>query len=78
MVNITSESRYMDLLNEFPLLKTDLVRLNPKFTFLVTQMGKISLWEANLEEVSKHAEMSIDETVKLFQDLIDSYGMDLD
>ena len=52
MVNVTSESKYMDLLNEFPLLKTDLVRLNPKFTFLVTQMGKISLWEANREEVS--------------------------
>ena len=73
MVDITSESKYMDLLNEFPLLKTDLVRLNPKFTFLVTQMGKISLWEANLEEVSERAEMSVDETVSLFQELIDSY-----
>ena len=73
MVKVTSESKYMDLLNEFPLLKTDLVRLNPKFTFLVTQMGKISLWEANLEEVSERAEMSVDETVSLFQELIDSY-----
>jgi len=73
MVNVTSESKYMDLLNEFPLLKTDLVRLNPKFTFLVTQMGKISLWEANLEEVSERAEMSVDETDSLFQELIDSY-----
>ena len=63
----------MDLLNEYPLLKTDLVRLNPKFTFLVTQMGKISLWEANLEEVSLRAEMNVDETVNLFQNLIDSY-----
>lgn len=73
MVEVTRESKYMDLLNEYPLLKTDLVRLNPQFTFLVTQMGKISLWEANLEEVSQRAEMSVDETVKLFQDLIDSY-----
>lgn len=73
MVKVTSESKYMDLLNEYPLLKTDLVRLNPKFTFLVTQMGKISLWEANLEEVSLRAEMNVDETVNLFQNLIDSY-----
>lgn len=73
MVKVSPESKYMDLLNEFPLLKTDLVRLNPKFTFLVTQMGKISLWEANLEEVSERAEMSVDETVQLFQDLINSY-----
>ena len=73
MVKVTSDSKYMDLLNEYPLLKTDLVRLNPKFTFLVTQMGKISLWEANLEEVSERAEMSVDETVQLFQDLINSY-----
>ena len=73
MVEVTSKSKYMDLLNEYPLLKTDLVRLNPQFTFLVTQMGKISLWEADLEEVSQRAEMSVDETVKLFQDLIDSY-----
>ena len=42
MIKVTSDSKYMDLLNEYPLLKTDLVRLNPKFTFLVTQMGKIS------------------------------------
>lgn len=73
MVKVTSESKYMDLLNEYPLLKTNLVRLNPKFTFLVTQMGKISLWEANLEEVSLRAEMNVDETVNLFQNLIDSY-----
>ena len=73
MVKVTSESKYMDLLNEYPLLKTDLVRLNPQFTFLVTQMGKISLWEADLEEVSERAEMSVDETVALFQNLIDSY-----
>ena len=63
----------LGILNEYPLLKTDLVRLNPKFTFLVTQMGKISLWEANLEEVSLRAEMNVDETVNLFQNLIDSY-----
>ena len=73
MIKVTSDSKYMDLLNEYPLLKTDLVRLNPKFTFLVTQMGKISLWEANLEEVSLRAEMNVDETVNLIQNLIDSY-----
>ncbi|AMK15387.1 hypothetical protein [Methanobrevibacter olleyae] len=73
MVEVTRETKYMDLLNEYPLLKTDLVRLNPKFTFLVTQMGKISLWEANLKEVSEKAKMNVDDTVNLFKDLIDSY-----
>ena len=73
MAEVTAESKYMDLLNEYPLLKTDLVRKNPKFRFLVTPMGKISLWEADLLEVSQRAEMSVDETVLLFQELIDSY-----
>lgn len=73
MVEITSKSKYMDLLNAYPLLKTDLVRKNHKFKFLVTPMGKISLWEANLEEVSESVQMSVDETVELFQELIDSY-----
>lgn len=73
MVEVTAESKYMDLLNEYPLLKTDLARANPKFEFLVTQMGKISLWESNLLEVSQRAEMTVDETVNLFQELIDSY-----
>ncbi|MBQ2665281.1 hypothetical protein [Methanobrevibacter sp.] len=73
MAEVTGESKYMDLLNEYPLLKTDLVRKNPKFEFLVTQMGKISLWEANLAEVSERAEMTVDETVSLFKELIDSY-----
>ncbi|MDO5859469.1 hypothetical protein [Methanobrevibacter sp.] len=73
MIEVTAESKYMDLLNEFPLLKTDLVKKNHKFRFLVTPMGKISLWEANLEEVSEHVEMSVDETVLLFSELISSY-----
>jgi hypothetical protein len=36
-------------------------------------MGKISLWESNLAEVSEKAEMSVDETVLLFNELINSY-----
>ena len=73
MVEVTAESKYMDLLNAYPLLKRDLARKNWKFEFLVTQMGKISLWEANLAEVSERAEMSVEETVSLFRELIDSY-----
>lgn len=73
MVEVTSESKYMDLLNEYPLLKTDLARANPKFEFLVTPMGKISLWEANLAKVSEKAEMSVEDTVSLFSELIKSY-----
>lgn len=73
MVEVTSDSKYMDLLNEYPLLKTDLVRKNYKFKFLVTPMGKISLWESNLAEVSEKAEMSVEETVLLFNELIGSY-----
>lgn len=73
MVDVTSKSKYMDLLNEYPLLKTDLAHANPKFEFLVTQMGKISLWEADLEEVSQRAELSVDETVILFRELISKY-----
>lgn len=73
MVEVTAESKYMDLLNEFPLLKTDLVKRNHKFKFLVTPMGKISLWEANLKEVSERADMDVDETVSLFSELINSY-----
>ncbi|WP_298502201.1 hypothetical protein [uncultured Methanobrevibacter sp.] len=73
MVEVTSKSKYMDLLNAYPLLKTDLVRKNHKFKFLVTPMGKISLWEADLEEVSENTDLSVNETVKLFKELINSY-----
>lgn len=73
MVEVTCESKYMDLLNEYPLLKTDLVKKNHKFKFLVTPMGKISLWEATLAEVSEKAELSVDETVTIFNELINSY-----
>ena len=73
MIEINAESKYMDLLNKYPLLKTDLVKNNHKFKFLVTPMGKISLWETNLAEVSEKAEMSVDETVSLFSNLINSY-----
>jgi len=73
MVEITADSKYMELLNAYPLLKRDLAKRNWKFEFLVTPMGKISLWEANLAEVSKKAELSVEETVAIFNDLINSY-----
>ena len=73
MVEVTAESKYMDLLNTYPLLKRDLAKKNWKFEFLVTPMGKISLWEANLAEVSEKAELSVEETVELFNELINSY-----
>ena len=73
MVEITHKSKYMDLLNEYPLLKTDLCKLNPKFNFFVTPMGKITLWNANLLEVSQHVNMGADEVVGIFKNLVDSY-----
>lgn len=73
MVEVTAESKYMNLLNKYPLLKTDLVKRNHKFKFLVTPMGKISLWEANLGEISEHVGMGVDETVNLFDELVNSY-----
>ena len=73
MVEVNAESKYMDLLNTYPLLKRDLARKNWKFELLVTPMGKISLWEANLAEVSEKAELSVEETVELFNELINSY-----
>ncbi len=73
MVEVTSESKYMDLLNAYPLLKRDLAQKNWKFEFLVTPMGKISLWDATLGEVSEKAELSVEETVDIFNELINSY-----
>jgi hypothetical protein len=73
MVEVTSESKYMDLLNAYPLLKRDLAQKNWKFEFLVTPMGKISLWDADLAEVSEKAELSVEETVDIFNELINSY-----
>ena len=73
MVEVTSESKYMDLLNAYPLLKRDLAQKNWKFEFLVTPMGKISLWDATLAEVSEKAELSVEETVDIFNELINSY-----
>lgn len=73
MVEVTADSKYMELLNKYPLLKRDLARKNWKFEFLVTPMGKISLWEADLRQVSERAEMSVDETVALFSELVNSY-----
>jgi hypothetical protein len=73
MVEVTSESKYMDLLNTYPLLKRDLAQKNWNFEFLVTPMGKISLWDADLAEVSEKAELSVEETVDIFNELINSY-----
>ena len=73
MVEVTADSKYMELLNTYPLLKRDLAQKNWKFEFLVTPMGKISLWKADLREVSEHAELSVEETVALFSELVNSY-----
>ena len=49
------------------LIKSNNVKVNDR---IVTKIKKISLWEANLEEVSHHAKLSVDETVNLFKELI--------
>ena len=69
-MKITEATRLKDLLEEYPWLKDEIVKVNEKFEMLNSPLGKI---KADVHEMSKRSGMDLDLLISKLTDLIDSH-----
>ena len=69
-MQITRDTRLLDLINQYPWLKDELPKINEKFKMLNTPMGKIRMGKAAIVEMSKKSGMDADTLIRKLQQLI--------
>ena len=72
-MQITRDTRLLDLINQYPWLKDELPKINEKFKMLNTPMGKIMMGKAAIVEMSKKSGMDADTLIRKLQQLIGSH-----
>ena len=72
-MQITRDTRLLDLINQYPWLKDELPKINEKFKMLNTPMGKIMMGKATIVEMSKKSGMDADTLIRNLQQLIGSH-----
>ena len=72
-MQITRDTRLLDLINQYPWLKDELPKINEKFKMLNTPMGKIMMGKATIVEMSKKSGMDADTLIRKQQQLIGSH-----
>lgn len=72
-MQITRNTRLLDLINQYPWLKDELPKINEKFKMLNTPMGKIMMGKATIVEMSKKSGMDADTLIRKLQQLIGSH-----
>lgn len=72
-MKITEATRLKDLLEEYPWLKDEIVKVNEKFEMLNSSLGKIMATKVDVHEMSKRSGMDLDLLISKLTDLIDSH-----
>ena len=72
-MQITRDTRLLDLINQYPWLKDELPKINEKFKMLNTPMCKIMMGKATIVEMSKKSGMDADTLIRKLQQLIGSH-----
>ena len=72
-MQITRDTRLLDLINQYPWPKDELPKINEKFKMLNTPMGKIMMGKATIVEISKKSGMDADTLIRKLQQLIGSH-----
>ena len=72
-MQITRDTRLLDLINQYPWLKDELPKIIEKFKMLNTPMGKIMMGKATIVEMSKKPGMDADTLIRRLQQLIGSH-----
>lgn len=73
-MQITRDTKLLDLINQYPWLKDELPKINEKFKMLNTPpMGKIMMGKATIVEMSKKSGMDADTLIRKLQQLIGSH-----
>ena len=70
ITDITSQTRLKDLLKQYPILKSRLPELDPKFKMLNTPLGKIMMGKANVQTMSERSGIPLDKLIEGIKKLI--------
>lgn len=73
MVEITQDTKLMDLLNEYPFLKYELPKVNKKFKMLKTPLAKVMMRNADVSEMSRRSGMDVDEIISMLNNMIENH-----
>ena len=73
MVEITPETKLMDLLKQYPFLKDELPKRNKKFKMLKTPMAKVMMRNADVSEMSRRSGMSTEDIISMLKDIIENH-----
>jgi len=73
-MEITKETKLVDLLAQYPWLKGELSKINEKFKMLNTPIGKIMLGKATIAEMSKKSGMEADIIISRINELISNHS----
>ena len=74
IMEITKETKLVDLLAQYPWLKGELSKINEKFKMLNTPIGKIMLGKATIAEMSKKSGMEADIIISRINELISNHS----
>lgn len=72
-MEINKDTMLKDLLNEYPWLKDELIKISDKFKLLNSPLGKIMLNKVNIEDISKRSGIDIDTIIAKANELIKNH-----
>ena len=73
-MEFTSKTKLKDLLEEYPWLKEEIIKVNDKFKLLHTPLAKVMLGKADLSMMSEKADMDVDVLIEKLKELIASHN----
>lgn len=73
-MELTSKTKLQDLLNEYPWLKEEIIKVNDKFKLLHTPLANVMLGKADLSMVGEKADMDVDVLIEKLKELIASHN----
>ncbi|MEE0874198.1 MAG: DUF1858 domain-containing protein, partial [Ruminococcus sp.] len=62
--NVTKDTKLKDIMQEYPWLLDELIKVEPKFKLAKTPVGKMLLKSATITDLSKRAGMPEDELIE--------------
>ena len=63
-MNVTKDTKLKDIMQEYPWLLYELIKVEPKFKLAKTPVGKMLLKSATITDLSKRAGMPEDELIE--------------
>lgn len=70
-MNITKDTKIIDILNTYPQLKEKLPKLDPRFKKINSPMAKIVISSWTMADISKKSGYSVEKLIAMLEDIID-------